>query len=363
MKKTTGFSATAVGSLPHTDPREAIELVFGALPEMPVLPQLGKLSPMEDMSSQLNEGIPGIVFDEADRRWYLDQETDSFCEELEEFMLDYESIVNEGNMEAIDKYAISGDRCASMSFFLEKASQLEPNFLKGQIIGPFTFGTSLVDREKKCLFYDETAREIIVKALTLKALWLVRQFQQASPRSQPVIFMDEPTISQYGTSAFITVKKEEVMGCFAEIASILRRHNAIVGVHCCGKSDWSIITESGVDILNFDGYYFAESLGLYSKEIDKFLADGGRIAWGLVPTMDTDALEAVTVETLIKKYEEAISYLLNKGIDMDKILEASIITPACGAGSLSVQQAQKAMKLTAQLAEALRDKYFVHNRK
>lgn len=360
MKKETSFIATAIGSLPHTDQKQAVELVFETLPEMPAIPQLAKVNQNEDMNSNLNERIPGVIFDETDKRWYIDQESETFCEELEEFMLDYESIVNEGEMETLEKYAISEERCSSLPLFLEKLSQAKPPFVKGQIIGPFTFATSLVDRDKKCAFYDETLKEILVKALTLKALWLVKKYREASPDSQPVIFMDEPTISQYGTSAFITVKKEYLVGCFKEIADVLRQHGVITGIHCCGKSDWSIVAESGVDILNFDGCCFAESLGLYSTDIGKFLKNGGKIAWGVVPTMDIEALEAANLESSIEKYEEAITYLTNKGIDKNLIFESTMVTPACGAGILSIEQSEKAMQLAGRLATALKDKYYVH---
>ena len=348
------FLPTAIGSLPHDNPEKAVELVFKYFPDIPVIGQLTNVSQKEDMLSQYNENIPGIIFDETDNRWYMDQESETFFEELEEFFLDYESIVNEKNFEALEKYAISENHCSTLPIFLRKLKETKPAFSKGQIIGPFTFGTSLVDRDKKCIFYDETLKEIALKGLTLKALWLIKKFKEASPESKPIIFMDEPTISQYGTSAFITVKKEDVISSISEIASVLHENGALVGIHCCGKSDWSLITESGVDILNFDGFYFGESLSLFSKEIENFLKKGGKIAWGIVPTLDVDSLETSNIEILAKKFEEAKTYLINKGIDEKLINENAFITPSCGAGSLTVEQAEKAMRLTSELAEFLR---------
>jgi len=350
------FLPTAVGSLPHTNPEKAMELVFECFPDIPVIGQLAKVSAKEDMLSQYNENIPGIVFDEADNRWFMDQEDETFYEKLEEFFLDYESIVNEGNSELLEKYAISEDHCSTLPIFLKKLDESKPKFVKGQITGPFTFCTSLVDREKKCIFYDETLKEIAIKGLALKALWLIKRFREASPESQPIIFMDEPSISQYGSSAFITVKREDVIESLSEIASVLQKNGALVGIHCCGKSDWSLITGTGVDILNFDGFYFGESLGLFSKEIENFLKNGGKIAWGMIPTLDVDALEASTIESLAKKFEEAKLYLINKGIDEKLIYENAIITPSCGAGSLTEEQAEKAMRLTSELANYLRAK-------
>jgi len=350
------FVATAVGSLSHDNPEKAVELVFECFPDAPVIGQLANVSPKEDMLSQYNEKIPGIVFDKDDNRWYMEQESETFFEELEEFFLDYESIVNEENYELLEKYAISDDHCSTLPYFLKKLAETKPAFVKGQITGPFTFGTSLVDREKKCVFYDETLKEIYLKGLTLKALWLVKKFKEVSPESTPIIFMDEPSISQYGSSAFITIKKEDIINCLKEISSVLQKQNVLVGVHCCGKSDWSLITESGVDILNFDGFYFGESLGLFAKELDAFFKRGGKIAWGLVPTLDVDALEISTVEMLAEKYEQTKNILVSKGISEKVIAENSFITPSCGGGSLSVEQAEKAMRLTAKLAEFLKEK-------
>ena len=88
MSKNISFIATAIGSLPHTSPKDAVNLVFETLPDMPVIPQLAKVNQNEDMSSQLNERIPGVVYDEADKRWYMDQESETFFEELEEFKTD-----------------------------------------------------------------------------------------------------------------------------------------------------------------------------------------------------------------------------------------------------------------------------------
>ena len=67
-----------VGSLPHTDSTQAVNQVFNILTDVPVLPQLANVNQKEDMTSQLNERIPGIVFDEENNRWYIDQESEEF---------------------------------------------------------------------------------------------------------------------------------------------------------------------------------------------------------------------------------------------------------------------------------------------
>ncbi|MFH0703209.1 MAG: hypothetical protein V2B14_06740 [bacterium] len=351
--KNLSFLATAIGSLPHKNPQEAVDLIFENFPDFPAVPQLANISSKEDMLVQVAQNIPGIIFDKEDNRWYMDQEQEDFYERLEEFYLDYESIINEKNMDLLEKYEITQEFSSALPIYFEKIRKNNPIALKGQIIGPFTYGTSLVDREKKCVFYDETLKEIIIKGLTLKALWLLKKFREFSPASIPVIFLDEPSISQYGTSAFITITKQDIIESISEIATILKDHGALVGVHCCGNTDWSVIIQSNIDILSFDGFYFTESLSLYSKELKNFLEKGGYIAWGMVPTLDEDALKLSSVETLTKKFEEGKSYLINKGIDENLIVKSSFITPACGAGVLNIELADFAMKLTSDLAKHL----------
>jgi len=357
LKRDISLLATAVGSLPYNNPKEALNLIFSNIGNFPVWPQLSHVNQKEDMLAQFTQNIPGIVFDEEDNRWYMDQNEENFYEQLEEFYLDYESIINDKNFELLDKYAISGEFSSPIPLFFEKIKEVKPVAIKGQITGPFTWGTSLVDREKKCAFYDETLREIIIKGLTLKALWQVVKFKEYSPNSIPVIFLDEPSMSQYGASTFITITKEDITSSISEIATVLKDNGALVGIHCCGKTDWSLITSSNVDILNFDALNFAESLSLYSRELEKFMQNGGYIAWGMVPTLDEDVLKVANIDFLMDKFQTALAYLTNKGIDEKLILDSSFITPTCGAGSLSIELAVKALNLTSELSRAIREKY------
>jgi len=359
LKDKLTLLSTAIGSLPYDNPEKALDLIFDKFPKFPVWPQLSKVSPNEDMIIQFLQNIPGAVYDKDDNRWYLDQELPEFYEQLEEFYLDYESIVTEGQLELLDKYGISGEFSSTIPLFLEKIEKNSPIAVKGQITGPFTWGTSLVDREKKCVFYDDTLKEVVIKGLTLKALWQIYQFKKHSPDSIPVIFLDEPTMSQYGTSAFITVSRSDIIDSISEISTILKQHGAKVGIHCCGKTDWSLITDSNVDIINFDGFFFAESLSLYAKEVDAFLKKGGMIAWGITPTLDEDSLKASSLKSLEEKFEQAKSYLVKKGIDEGLIIESSILTPSCGAGGLSEELAVQAMEYTSKLSEVLSTKYGV----
>lgn len=356
MKESLTLRATAVGSLPHDNTDKALDLIFNEFGDFPFWPQLSACNQNDDMILLFVESIPGVSFSEQKKKWVFDAHGDKFYEDLENFFIDYESIIA-GDFDLLEKYAITDKFSAAKTKFLQKIEETKPPFIKAQVTGPFTWGTMLVDTAGRCAFYDDTLREIIVRALAMKALWQIKKFRELSPDSTPVIFLDEPSMSQYGTSAFITVKREDIIEAIKQIAKVLQDNGALVGIHCCGKTDWSMIIDSGVDIINFDGFYFGESLALYAKQVEKFLKKGGYIAWGIVPTLDKDSLEAASLESLLEVFENSKQYLLKKKLDEKLILKNSFITPACGAGALSIELAEKAMKLCVELAKTLREKY------
>ena len=354
------LAATAIGSLPHNNAKEATELIWREFKDVPFWPQLSQVSPLEDMIIQYSQNIPGMSVNLEEQTFVFNANSDEFFEQLEEFYLDYDEIVEQGNLEKLDKYGITQPYSSSIDLFCTELKDKKYDFAKGHITGPFTWGTSISDTEGKCIFYDETYRDIEIKALTLKALWQIKKFKEVNPNVTPIIFMDEPTMSQFGTSAFITIQENDIVDSLKQVASILQKNGALVGVHCCGKTDWNIVLKSGIDIMNFDTYSFAKSITVYSDTINDFIKNGGYVAWGIVPTLDQDALIASTKESLLERLENCIDMLSEKGIDKNLLLKSSIITPSCGAGCLTIELAQKAMTLVNEISKELKSKYEVN---
>lgn len=358
MEKYLTLNYMAIGSLPHKDVKDAMKIVEETFSQIPFWPQLAKFNKNEDMITQFLEAMPGIT--EENDKIYLENESDIFFEQLEELFMNYEEIIADTDSEEssllLDKYEISETNSSTFRPFLDIVKKTKPNYAKGQIVGPFTLATSLTDKEGKCAFYDETLREIIVKTLSLKALWQIKKIKQANPETIPIIFIDEPSISQLGTSAFITISKEEVISIFKDVIDVIKANGALSAIHCCGKCDWTVPIESGVDLLNLDGFFFAQNFSLFSNELKSFLENGGIIAWGIVPTLDKDALEKTNIDEMVAKFEEATGYLLEKGIDKELLIKNSMVTPSCGAGSLTIELSQKAMKLTQELSLKLKEK-------
>lgn len=347
------LQALAIGSLPHNDLTKAMNVVKKDFPQIPFFPQLKNINKNEDMIIQFLEGLPSFLPSKLEN-FTIDSDSEEFFEDLETFFTDYEKITSENNAEILEHYGISKDFSSSFEEFENIIKTTKPQFAKGQIVGPFTLATTLQDNNGKAVIYDETLKDIIVKLLSLKALWQIKRIKKANPDTTPIIFMDEPSISQLGTSAYMTISEAEVIQMLKEISDIIKANGGISAIHCCGKCDWSIPMKAKIELLNPDAYTFAENFSIYYKMIENHLLSGGKIAWGLIPTLDVDALKGTTLKNLIEKFEQAVKYLTNKRIDEKLIIDNSLITSSCGAGSLSIENAERAMDLVSELSKELK---------
>lgn len=351
--KNLTLECTAIGSLPQLNVDKAIELIERDFSTIPFWPQMVKINKNEDMIFQFMDNMPSFFCEQG--KVFLNTEYENFFEDLETFFNDYEEILADINSPLLEKYEIT-EACAFKGY-LEIIKDNKTPFAKGQIVGPFTLSSALTKEDGTPAVYDETLREIITKNLILKALWQIKKIKDSNSETTPIIFTDEPTLSQLGTSAYVGISEEDILYMLKEITEVLKSFGAIPAIHCCGKCDWSLPLKADFKIINPDAYSFSQNLSLFTNEIKTFLQQGGKIAWGIVPTLDKTSLEKMDIETLVKKFQTAVKYLTNKGINEKLIIENSIITPSCGAGVLDELLAEKAMDLTKALSVRLKEIY------
>ncbi|MBN2123975.1 MAG: hypothetical protein JW821_06765 [Deltaproteobacteria bacterium] len=341
------FTATGIGSVPHLDVRRTCRDILRTFPACPFWPQFVRRSPLEDMILQYSEGLSFLEIREGDRSLVL---SPGDVEPL--LVAFYEHILSEdGAFFAISREAAPG------LYAMVEAVRGDPErygpFVKGQTPGPVTFAASVADREGKSLLHNPELLEALVKGLAFKALWQVNLL--AGTGKRPVLFLDEPYLAGYG-SAFTPIQRDEVISLIKEVLDFLReKTNALTGIHCCGNTDWPMILESGPDIVSFDAFGYMEHFLLYPEEISRFLSRGGAIAWGLVPTMEFTGSESV--EELFQRLRRAMGRLEGNGIDARLIAEQSLLTPACGMGTMEEASAHKAMEMLARLQERCRESF------
>jgi len=337
---------TGIGSLPFTDVQQACATVRRYLPEIPFWPQLPKLGFREQMVPQYSEAFPGIVIDPVGEKISVDSKR-----ALEELELFYEKEM----AGETDHFRLSPDYAAALFPFLEGLREDLPRRLtctKGHVTGPVTFGFSVKNEEGTAIFYDPNLQDAVGRLIAMKALYqiaLLREFKVPT-----IIFMDEPYMAAFGTTG-MNVSREEVVQSLNGVVERVRAAEGIAGVHCCGNTDWSLLFESKVDIVNFDAYDFMDRMALYPEQINAFLERGGNLAWGIIPT--SAAVREESAETLAIRFRGGYEKLVSLGVDSRRLLTQCLITPACGLGSLTEADALSALGLVRELSRRLREEY------
>ena len=347
--------ATTIGSLPLTDAQEATDLVFNYTPLLPSWVQLPQ-HPGEGMLEQYNEGLPGIQ--DAGGRIYIDTDDPGFEQALLHFYEQYLGAVEGHAHESLERFAISRNRARGFFSFIERLSTRKPEALdtvKGQITGPFTLATGLKDREGKYAYYNPQLRDVIVKLLSLKAQWQIKKLQRCNV--SVLMFMDEPSLVGFGSSAYLGVQEEDIKKDLNEIAGIIHAEQAWAGVHCCENTDWSLLLKSDIDVLNFDAYGFFDRLFLYKDDLINFVNRGGTLAWGIVPTHAEEIIHSVSAASLIQLWKQQVEKLAAAGLTPEKIARQSLVTPSCGAGSLSKAAALRVLELLQEVTDSLRQEF------
>ncbi|MBT9148884.1 MAG: hypothetical protein DDT28_00301 [Dehalococcoidia bacterium] len=373
-----GGLPTAIGSMPHTDPVEACSIVRANLPEIPVWPQLPRRSFLESMYTQFSEGFPGLV--QGSERIYVNRSVD-LSEPLERLYTEYRVLSTEYRVPPTPP----GTRCSALGTRHSELGAVSPEYalglqqflshlsteyrvlstetfplgtrnselgtriyaVKGQVIGPVSFGLMVTDQNRRPILYDDALADALAKHLALKARWQERELSRLS--SNTIIFIDEPYLASLG-SAFVAVSTDMVISLIDETLGGL---SGLKGIHCCGNADWPVLMNTTIDILSFDAYNYGESLTLYPAEIKAFIDRGGVLAWGIVPS-DEAMLSDETASKLLGRLEKLMGLLSESGIGYDRLCEQSLITPSCGLASISPRSAERALELTAEVSREFR---------
>jgi len=342
-----------IGSFPFAEHEQALKLVLNYTPEIPLWTQL-PVHKKEGMVAQFMPGMPGLCVT-ADGG-FIDMVQAGFDRDLIQFYEEYLAVM-EGNTDLSDsRFLLDEDSARGFFVFIESLKRLSapPVAVKGQVTGPFTFCTGILDQNKKAIIYDEQIKDAAVKLLALKSRWQVRQLSQFG--CPVIIFFDEPALAGFGSSGFISISKDAIIHNLEEVIAAVHAEGGLAGVHVCANTDWSLILDSTADIVSFDAYSYFERFILYKDSIKEFLNAGKIIAWGIVPTLNVDKLENETTGSLINQWKEKAAQLEKLGIDSNQLISQSLITPSCGAGSLSTELAIKVLRLTREVSAQIRRK-------
>ncbi len=339
---------TLIGSIPLRDHNEAVKLILKYTPEIPLWPQLPYYD-KERLLSQFAEGLPGLV--EEDDKFYFDTAAPEFDQEVLSFFEDYLAVKEAGAPIEGSRFAFSPSTSKGFDAFLNGVAGMEqrPFALKGQITGPFTMLTGIKDQDGKLSFFNPILRDAVVKAISLKAVYQIKKMKELC--DTVILFLDEPALAGFGSSALVGITREEALADLKAVVEEVVQAGAVSGIHVCANTDWSLVMDAGITVLSFDAYSYFDKLILYKKRLIEFLDQGNVIAWGIVPTLNTDDLQKENLNSLFSKWKDCTSAL---GYPYHRLMEQALITPSCGTGLLSIDQAERALSLTSQLSKKIR---------
>ncbi|AEH43905.1 Methionine synthase vitamin-B12 independent [Thermodesulfatator indicus DSM 15286] len=339
---------TIVGSFPGKDHEKAVKLVLKYCPEIPCWPQLPAY-PQEGMLIQFSKGLPGF----NPEKLILDPTDANFEPQMLQFYEEYLAVKEAGKPVTESFFALTPEEARGLFCLKEKLAGAKPLAVKGQVTGPFTLATGLKTPDGKACFYDSTLRDIITKQVALKAAFQVDLLKELEV--PVIIFLDEPALAGFGSSSFVGVSREEVLAVLGEVAEEIKARGGIVGVHVCANTEWDLLVEAGIDILNFDAFDYLDRFLLYTKDIVTLLNKKGNIAWGIIPTLKPEALKESSAESLAKQLENAFEKLTKEGsLSIQQVVEQAIITPSCGMGTLPEDLVEQALSLLKEVSSILR---------
>jgi len=328
--------------MPYLDPETAVSKMLRAFPSIPAWPQLPNRSFLENMYVQYSEGLPCLVVDRDRKKIYFDTERDTM-QEMEAF---YGRVIA-GDLDA---FAIGRDYASGFHCFVERLSgdsraRAALSCVKGQIVGPISFGLTVSDQTKRALLYHDELMDAAVKSIAMRAAWQARQLKKIC--DTVMIWLDEPYLASFG-SGYVSLSEGQVLSLVGEVVQSIHDAGALAGIHCCGNTDWSLLMKTDLDIINFDAYSYFTGMTLYPDALRHFIGKGKMLAFGIVPT--SDRVREETPERLLEKLAGQFQTLGEKiGMPAEDIARQCLITPSCGTGTLAEELADRVFELIGKM--------------
>ena len=334
------LKTTHIGSLPFTEKAKALEIAFSF--DIPAWPQLPKFKE-EGMLWQFVTDFPGFSLEKE----IIFTNTPDFDERALKIYEIYLEIRENQNFEPLIH---NFDFSFSKAFlpFIKEAEKKKPIVVKGQITGPFTLGIALKTDTQEILIFRDDLRDLLLKFLTLKALLQVYYLKKITPHV--ILFFDEPGLSGFGSSAYITLSKDFTIELLKEPIEVLNSYNVLTGVHVCANTSWDLLFEAGVNLVNLDSFSYFEKFMIFAEKIKDFLSrENTYLAFGAVPT-DKETLLKTSEKEVIEKFERQLLELSKiTSLDVTFLLQRILFTPACGMGSLNEELVSKVLFLINKL--------------
>ncbi|GAA2347776.1 methionine synthase [Saccharopolyspora halophila] len=327
--------ATAIGSMPGTDPVEAARTVVGELPRLMPVPEL----PARGVGADILGRTAGMLVDLA----------------VEVVPSGYRVAGHPGmdHRRAVDLLRWDLDA-------LEQAASEAgpPDVVKVQAAGPWTLAAGVELARGHRVLTDSGALRDFTESLTEG---LIAHAEHVAERSgaRVVVQLDEPTLpavlrgslpTPSGYGAVPAVPEPDAQRLLGEV---VERLSGAVGspviAHCCDlRPPVELLRKAGFGAFSLDATGLGEITGQFADELGEAWEEGLSLFLGLVPSTKTEA-------ELKGLAQPAFDLASRLGFGKRTLAQQAVPTPTCGLAGASPGWARRAISLSNDLAELFAD--------
>ena len=316
--------ASGVGSLPGSDPAEALRLVLGELPDLPHLPELPDRGVGADMIGRSAALLVDLSVDLTPAGWRLVPRPGIDQRRAREFL--------ERDLDALTEVADGWT-----------------GSLKVQAAGPWTLAASLERTRGERAVVDPGARRDLAQSLAEGVAAHAASVAARVPGSSVVVQLDEPSVPAVLLGALPTVRgfgrlaevEESVVE--QELAAVVGALPSPVVVHCCAaRMPFGLFRAAGASAVSFD-LGLVQDLDAVGESVDA----GLHLMLGVVPGTDSVLPAPKTTATRVQAWWNEL------GFAADDLSSAVTLTPSCGLAGATPAYARAAMTHVREAARYL----------
>jgi len=306
-----------VGSMPGTDPDEAIAVVLGELPNLPFLPELPARGPGADLVGRTAALLVDLPVETTATGWRL------------------------AERRGRDLGRAAGLMSADLDA-MEAATAGYAGTFKIQLCGPWTLAASVeLTRSVEPALTDAGAVADLTASLTEAVAAHVAAVRRRLPGATLLVQVDEPALPGVLAGSVPTASGLRRVPAVDEtvaadgLRAVLAAASAPAMVHCCARRvPFGCVTRSGASAVSFD----LALLRRADEDAVGELAEAGLgLAIGAVPPVQAAAGGApVTAADAARDMARAVVELWRRiGLPDAALTEQVAVTPACGLAGAS----------------------------
>lgn len=209
--------------------------------------------------------------------------------------------------------------------------------------GPLTIGAALAADGLGSVDAFDQAGQIVRTKLEC----ISEAVAKVLPNSDQLVMLDEPALAELMTPDFPIPPDVAVDVMSSAMATLA--DTATVGLHTTMLCDIATMLASGPDVISVP---VRADLADYAGYLDRFLGDGGVIAWGVLPAGGPVGANS---ERYWRELSDVWCELVRRGCDPVALRRQALVTPGGGLDCHAVSIARRFARMTAEVAKRVRN--------